>query len=106
MPRATLAAAFVPAVTPPCTRFATRAPRFSACACGFVVDCPRAVVVARRFALVFARLALLAALLRARVPAAFFAVVLRLVCAVLRLVVCVVGIERPCPLRFRVKRGV
>jgi hypothetical protein len=43
--------------------------------------------LALRFALVLARLALRAAVLRARVPAAFFAVVLRFVAAVRRLFV-------------------
>src|SRR4051794_35183777 len=104
MRRATPAAALLPRVTPPLTRFVTRAPRFSPCACALVVDWPRAVVVALRLAFVLARLALVAALLRARVPAAFLAVVLRLVCAVLRLVVCVVGMQKRCPVWFRVKR--
>jgi hypothetical protein len=48
--------------------------------------------------LVFARLAFRAADARARVPAAFLAVVLRFVAAVRRLVVCVVAIATAYPL--------
>ena len=53
---------------------------------------------ALRFALVFARLTFRAADARARVPAAFLAVVLRFVAAVRRLAVCVVVIVSAYPL--------
>jgi len=92
----TAAAALEPAVTPVCTMLATCAPMNSACAItgrerllALLVD-GRLVL---RLTFVFARLALRAAVERARVPAAFLAVVLRFVAAVRRLVVCVVAMS-------------
>ena len=66
-----------------------------------LVDRSHPVAVGRlalRLALVFARLAFRAADARARVPAAFLAVVLRFVAAVRRLVVCVVAMYPAYPL--------
>jgi hypothetical protein len=90
----TAEAAFEPAVTPVWTMLLTAAPTNSACAItgrDFLLAVLAVGRLALRLALVFARLALREADARARVPAAFFAVVLRFVAAVRRLVVCVVA---------------
>jgi hypothetical protein len=97
----TAAAALEPAVTPVWTMLLTAAPTNSACAitgraCLLAeLDVGRLTV---RLVFVFARLALRVADARARVPAAFFAVVLRFVAAVRRLFVCVVAIFLAYPL--------
>src|SRR3954453_17967526 len=84
------ATTFVPAVTAVCTVLPTTAPTNSAWAVRGR-SCLPVGWLTRRLALALARVALLDAVLRARVLAAFFAVVLRLVAAVRRLTVWVVG---------------
>jgi hypothetical protein len=97
----TAAAAFEPAVTPVWTMLVTAEPTNSACAITgrlFLLTVLELGRLAVRLALVFARLAFWAADARARVPAAFLAVVLRFVAAVRRLFVCVVAMFPAYPL--------
>jgi hypothetical protein len=97
----TAAAALEPAVTPVWTISLTFAPTYSACATTGRARLLAVLADGRltlRFALVFARLTLPAVDARARVPAAFFAVVLRFVAAVRRFAVCVVAMVLAYPL--------